>query len=215
MHKLKSDYITLSSNNRLYGVKKPIIGLTGGIGSGKTTVSKILQTKDIPLVDADALVKTIYQEQDTIKFIETSYPKVVANNEIDFLKLRELFFNSTSVKEHISNHIYLKLPKAFLNTIKTLDFSQFDFLIYDVPLLFEKNLESKLDLTCLVYCPRETQQERVILRDKISKELANQILDQQMNIEEKRLKSDLIINNINDLDYLNEQVEIFLEHLLE
>ena len=214
MHKLKSDYITLTPNNRLYGLKKPIIGLTGGIASGKSTAAVYLKNKRIPLLDADALVKEVYKEKETIKFIYNNYPSAVTNNSINFKKLREIVFNSSEDKRKITHFIYQKLPNTFMYEYNKLDFSEYDFCLYDVPLLFENQMENLFDMTTLVYSPRDTQEKRLIKRDLISKELATKILDQQMPIEDKRQKSNFIISNLGDLQDLNNEIELFLDQIV-
>ena len=151
MHKLNKDFISKTPKNRLYGCHLPLIGLTGGIATGKSTVAKILKEKGIPLIDADQLVKKIYKNPKTIKFISSICPEVVLDNEyIDFPKLREIFFEHHHLKEKIENYIYSELPNAFLEEYSKLDLSHFHFIIYDIPLLFEKNLHSFFDLNILL-----------------------------------------------------------------
>jgi len=212
MKSLKPKYIKLTPAERLYQLDKPLVALTGGIATGKSTVTKLLQERGLKIIDADQLVKSIYQFDETKKFIATHYPQVFAHNEIQFPKLRELFFRSTDVKKNIENFIYDRLPEAFQQATSSI--SNQDFYLYDVPLLFEKGLNTKVDLSLVVYAPEEVQLARLIDRDGSKKEIGKKILEQQMNIEEKKNKADYIIDNSKSLTELAAEVDNLLLHIL-
>ena len=210
--KLKKEYHKLKSEDRLYQTKIPVIGLTGGIATGKSTVATILKSEGFSVIDADQLVKDIYKMKSTRDFIETKYPDVIVSNEIDFGRLREKFFTDKTVKLEIETLIYAKLPEAWATEV--VKHKDSTLLIYDVPLLFEKALEKYFDVTVLVYAPQELQRERLIERDEISEELAEGILNHQMNIEDKKLKADFIIENDGDIEKLGAEVEDFLLQII-
>lgn len=197
---LNKKWITKNQNTRLYQIPVPIVGLTGGIASGKSTVAELFRQHNISVIDADQLVKNIYKKNETVEFIKSNFPSVMENNKIIFSKLRELAFNNPAIKTKLEAFIYSHLPEEFIQVFKTLPPSP--FIVYDVPLLFEKNLDQLIDVSICVFTPRSIQIERLINRDHITKDLAEKILDQQMNIEEKKAKADIIIENIknkNDL----------------
>lgn len=204
---IKPNLIKLNASQRLYHLEKPIIGLTGGIASGKSTVAQILKDKGYKIIDADQLVKKIYSKEETKDFIKSIASDCVDSDQINFSKLREQFFSDHLLKEKIERFIYQKLPDFFLKEVDPSD----SFIIYDVPLLFEKNLNSLIDFSILVYCPKNLQLERLKNRDRISNDLANKILDNQMDIEIKKNKSDFIIDNSEDLLKLPEEVEKVLQ----
>jgi dephospho-CoA kinase len=210
--KLKKEHLKLKTEERLYQTKVPVIGLTGGIATGKSTVSDILRSEGFSVIDADLLVKDIYKMKSTIDFIKQKYPEVINDEKIDFSKLREKFFTDKAVKFEIETLIYSKLPEAWATeVVKHKDSA---VLFYDVPLLFEKSLENLFDITVLVYAPREVQKVRLIERDEISDELAEGILNHQMNIEEKKKKADFIIDNDGDIEKLGSEVENLLTRIL-
>ncbi len=204
---IKPNLIKLNASQRLYHLEKPIIGLTGGIASGKSTVAQILKDKGYKIIDADQLVKKIYSKEETKDFIKSIASDCVDSDQINFSKLREQFFSDHLLKEKIERFIYQKLPDFFLKEVDPSD----SFIIYDVPLLFEKNLNSLIDFSILVYCPKNLQLERLKNRDRISNDLAKKILDNQMDIEIKKNKSDFIIDNSEDLLKLPEEVEKVLQ----
>ena len=211
--KLKEIFITKTSKERLYNISCPVIGLTGGIATGKSTVSNLFIENKIPVICADKLVKNIYKEKETILFIKELFPETICDENIDFKKLRTTAFSSKENKETIESFIYSKLPSAF-----NLEFSKLntpDLLIYDVPLLFEKKMQNLFDLTVCVYAKREIQIERIIKRDQSSFELAEKILANQMPIDKKKELSDFCIKNNKGLDKLELEFEALISLILE
>ena len=103
----------ISSKDRLYNIDIPIVGLTGGIATGKSTCSKILQEKGAPVICADTLVKNIYKEEKTIEFIQKEAPDTVKDHQVNFKLLREKFFNNDDLKIKTENFIYSKLQSEF------------------------------------------------------------------------------------------------------
>lgn len=191
--KLKANYITKNTQSRLYQLPVPVIGLTGGIATGKSTVAKLFSAINFPVIDADSLVKKVYQKKVVIDFIHTNYPSAIINQTIDFKILRSLAFSSESEIKKIETEIYRHLPGEFLKAFSSL-YSP-NFVIYDVPLLFEKGLDKLVDQKLVVYSPIEKQIERLIKRDQVPTETANKILAHQMPIEQKKQLADFIIDN--------------------
>lgn len=214
--KLKQKYIKLKEDLRLHKLDIPVIGLTGGIATGKSAVSKFLKEQNFCVIDADFLIKEIYKQSETINFIEKLSPTATINGKINFKVLREIFFKDKSTQEKIETYLYPQLRKFFLIELeKFKETHSVHLVIYDVPLLFEKKLESLVDLTVLVYCPKETQLERLISRDKITPEMAQNILSHQIDIEDKKRKCDFVIDNTKDLKNLKKETfkvfKLFLE----
>lgn len=212
--KLKDKWITKTPVTRLYNLEKPIIGLTGGIATGKSTVTHILKNLGFEILDADLLVKEIYATKEAKNFIAMNFPQSIHENKINFPKLREIFFASPQNKNLIESFIYSKLPEMFKKHSANI---KQNFIIYDVPLLFEKKLNLLCDLSICVYVPSDIQINRLIKRDKISHDLAIEILKQQMPIEEKKEKSDFIITNVTEDDFslLTNQLEDLILNLFE
>lgn len=212
MKQLKEAVKKLETKDRLYQLNVPIIGLTGGIATGKSTVSKMLINEDIPLIDADQLVKDVYAEEIAQEYIRKNHPEAWKGNAIHFPTLREKFFNDRKAKEEIEKFIYARLPDAFGKALKKL--GNPSFIVYDVPLLFEKQLQTKVDLTVLVYAPRKIQAARIMNRDGHLQEMAETILSHQLDIEDKRSKADLVVDNSRGIDELAVEVKSFLRQVL-
>ncbi|MFA6236565.1 MAG: dephospho-CoA kinase [Bacteriovorax sp.] len=208
MKNLKAKWITKTPSTRLYNIPVPIIGLTGGIGSGKSTVAELLTKNNIPVIDADKLVKNIYKLSETKTFIQKQFPQTIVDGEIVFKKLREIVFNNEAKKMDLEVYIYARLPEEFRKAYAVLNNPA--FIVYDVPLLFEKKLNQLVDVSVCVYAPKEKQIERLILRDQIERPLAESILANQISIEDKKNMADLIINNTDGLSMLEAEFQKFL-----
>lgn len=213
MKRLKSQFTKLQTAERLYHYDKPIVALTGGIASGKSTVTKLLEQRGFCIIDADQLVKSIYQLAETRNYIHAHFPEVWEDGEINFTKLRSLFFQNQKVKESIEAFIYQRLPQAFQTAARNV--TDQDFYLYDVPLLFERQLQNQVDLSIVVYAPEEVQLARLMDRDKMKEEAAVRILRSQMNIEEKKEKADIVINNSGTLVELTAEVDQLLLQILD
>lgn len=213
MKSLKNNWIKKTSATRLYETPVPIIGLTGGIATGKSTVANLFKDAGVPVIDADKLVKSIYAKQSSYEFVSKNFPAAIIANNIHFKTLRELAFKTTENQLILENFIYAQMPNAFKEAY--LLQGTHEFIIYDVPLLFEKKLNEKIDISVCVYAPQEIQIERLVKRDSISNELAVTILSKQMNIEEKKLKSDLFIENIGDMESLKKNFDKLMNILVE
>lgn len=97
--KLNPKIIKLTTENRLYHLNIPIIAITGGIATGKSTVSKLISAMGFKVIDADSLVKKIYSDDETISFIKTIAPECIDGEfKIIFPKLREYFFQTQILK---------------------------------------------------------------------------------------------------------------------
>ena len=212
MKELKKEFIKLTPTERLYHYDRPVIALTGGIATGKSTVTKLLEGRDLKIIDADQLVKSIYAGDEAKNFIRTNFPTAWVNGNIDFKKLRELFFQDKKVQETVEGFIYQRLPEAFRKAAEKITDQR--FYIYDVPLLFERNLQESVDFTIVVYAPRAVQLERLIQRDQMTPESAKSILDKQMDIEEKKSKADVVIDNSGTIEELGPEVDRLLRDIL-
>lgn len=210
--RLNPKYIKLTPETRLHKLDIPVIGLTGGIATGKSTVAEFLMQKGVPVINADHLVKNIYRLNESISFIEENCPEAVKQGEIDFKLLRERFFQSEELKTAVEGFIYPRLASAFYEALKKL--GKVEVVVYDVPLLYERNLARYMDLTVVVYAPRKIQKARLMVRDNQLEEMAEKILDQQMDIDDKKLKADFVIHNGGTITELVQETEQFMRMVL-
>ncbi len=209
IYKLSRKIKILSPKERLYQLPCPVIGLTGGIATGKSTVSKILLNKNLPLICADVLVKDIYKKEEVKHFIKNNWPSSWENNSINFKTLRSIAFSSIASRTKIEEIIYSFIKDQFFLEFKKLKDPK--VLIYDIPLMFEKELSSFFDYKVLVYASEEVQRERLEKRDQLSQEEASLALSNQIDIQQKKKKSDFIILNDHDLSSLENETNHFIK----
>lgn len=190
-----------------------IIGLTGGIASGKSTVSKIFRELGAEIIDADIKAKEISEREDVIKEIGNIFGKEVINSEgkIDRLKIKEIVFNNKEKLKKLNDLIHPKVMEEFKkikeNTGKN------DIIIFDVPLLFESGMDKMCDKIILVFTDKKIQIKRMLERDGITEELAEKIIDSQMSLEEKLNKSQIHLENNGTLEDLREKSETIYREL--
>jgi dephospho-CoA kinase len=208
---LRDELRRRSAADRLYRLDRPILGLTGGIATGKSSVTRLLEARGLAVIDADKLVKEIYAGDEAREFVRTKFP-AAWDDGVDFRKLREVVFTDAAAKARVEGFIYQRLPAVFEAGARRVTGQ--DFLVYDVPLLFERKLEPLLDATALVYAPRKLQRARLQRRDAIDGSAADRILAAQLDIEEKRRRADFVIDNSGTEAELAANVETFLARVL-
>ena len=184
-----------------------IIGLTGGIGSGKSAAASILKRLGLKIIDLDQITHDLMMPSELgyIRIKKEFGEKYIdTKGAIDRKLLREEIFSSLDLKKRIESILH---PIIFEECSKQLNKLKHEkYIVLVIPLLFEtKNYISLIDESLLIDCDLETQIERVIKRDSVSKALANRIIKNQMNRQEKQLLADKVIlnnGNINHLNYL-------------
>jgi dephospho-CoA kinase len=201
----------LSKKNRLYQFDVPVIGITGGISSGKSTFCHFLLDHECFVVSADQLVKNIYQKKSSLDFIINEFPSCIHDGTIQFKKLRELVFSNKAIKQKIEQFIYPQMEEAFREELKKKSKDQVIF--YDVPLLYERNLQSLVDISVVVWINQKEQMKRLMERDKINPILASKILKNQLPLSKKREQADYVVDNSGSLEDLEAEFLAFISWL--
>ena len=192
-----------------------IIGLTGGIGSGKSAAAKILKELGLKVIDLDQITHELMRpgELGYIEIKKEFGEKYIdTKGAIDRKLLREEIFSSFDLKKRIESILH---PIIFEECNKQLNLLKHEkYIVLVIPLLFEtKNYISLIDESLLIDCDLETQIERVIKRDNVSKALANRIIKNQMNREEKQLLADKVILNDGNINHLKTQLDSYYKKL--
>ena len=190
-----------------------IIGITGGIASGKSTVTEFLRQKGFQVVDADVVVHQLQKPDGRLYqvLVEHFGEKIlIENGELNRPLLASLIFSNPEEQEW-SKRTQGEIIREELAALRN-QFAQTEALFFmDIPLLFEQNYASWFDETWLVYVNRDCQLERLMKRDQISKEAAESRLNSQWPLERKiSLASHSLDNNGNQ-----EQLIAQVVHLLE
>lgn len=179
-------------------INKPwVIGLTGGIGSGKTTVAREFAKLGVPIFYSDEYAKTAYFDpQIKARIIELlGVDAYLSETEINKSFLRNAIFANAAIKTEIESLIHPYVRKGFEKFLEKNRDAK--YVINETALLFEKKLETKFTKIVLVSADKSEREQRVIKRDKISKDNFEKIVNSQIPENEKILMADFVI--INDL----------------
>lgn len=175
-----------------------VIGLTGGIASGKSTVATMMAELGAVVIDADQIAREVVAPgQPTLKQIrETFGPKVILpNGELDRQKLGAIIFNDKESRMKLNQLIHPAIRKR-MNELKNKALEEGEsFIVMDIPLLFESNLEGTVDKILVVYVPLEIQMDRLIHRDQMAREEALARIQSQLSLEEKKEKGHAYLDN--------------------
>ena len=190
-----------------------IIGITGGIASGKSTVTNFLRQKGFQVVDADAVVHQLQRPGGRLYQILVQHfgqEVVLENGELNRPLLASLIFSDPEEREW-SKRVQGEVICEELATLRD-QLTQTEAIFFmDIPLLFEQNYVAWFDEIWLVYVDRDIQVERLMKRDQLSKESAEARLATQWSLEEKKRLASHIIDNSGNQEYLLEQVVSLLE----
>ena len=182
-----------------------VLGLTGSIAMGKTTVSNMFRDLGTPVWCADNEVNRLYKKNGAAtNEIEIQFPSVIIETGVDKNKLRDLIHEDNSVLKKIERivHPLLDISKCdFIKKNKTLP-----LIIFDIPLLFEKKQEKNFDAVLVVTASETTQKKRVLSRKNITEKDFQLIKRNQMNEKEKLKRADFLINTDKSLTETKQDV---------
>jgi dephospho-CoA kinase len=188
-----------------------LLGVTGGIASGKTVVAKMLEGLGAPLIDFDVLARQVVEPgKPAFTQIVDYFGKEVLQGDgtLDRKKLSGIVFQDTVKRSQLEGFTHPPIYEAFLKGVKAITEKDPEAIIQAVvPLLIEKNLQSIFDKVLVVYVPEEQQIERLVERDGISRKEAAHILKAQLPINEKLAYADFVVNNQDSMEETRKQVE--------
>ncbi|HSQ13128.1 MAG TPA: dephospho-CoA kinase [Candidatus Deferrimicrobium sp.] len=190
-----------------------LVGLTGGIASGKSTVAKILTKLGAAIVDADVLSREVVAPgHEGWKEIVGNFGSEVLQTDqtLDRQKLRTLIFNNPDARKQLEAIIHPRVRALAERRIREHGEAGYAVVVYEVPLLFEGNLQEWLRPVILVACDVEIQRQRLRQRDGLDAAAAQKHIDAQMSLEEKRKLADYVIENDGSLADLESQVRAVL-----
>ena len=193
-----------------------LIGLTGGIASGKSTVAKILKRLGAAVVDADALAREVVEPgRDAWKDIVQAFGAEVLQPDrtLDRQKLRAIIFNNPSARKQLETIIHPRVRALAEERIQQHAAAGYEIVVYEVPLLFEGNLHEWLRPVVLVACDLDVQKRRLQERDGLSDETSQKHIDAQMSLAEKRRLADYVIENDGSFEDLEREVQTVLNKI--
>ena len=193
-----------------------LVGLTGGIASGKSTVAEILERQGAAIINADVLAREVVEpgHQAWTEIVNTFGTAVLQpDRTLDRQKLRAIIFDDADARKKLESIIHPQVRALAEQRIREHAAAGYAVIVYEVPLLFEGNLQEWLRPVILVACDVDTQRNRLQSRDNLSAAQAQKHIDAQMSLEEKRRLADYVIENNGSLEDLERQVQAVLEKI--
>lgn len=185
-----------------------LFGLTGGIATGKSTVTQLLKDLGFSVIDADALAREVVEPgRPALAEIEARFPGVVEGGALNRAKLGALVFNDPAARAALNAITHPRIRQLALEKTTALAATGATHAIYDAALLLENRLHEGMDGVILVVAPEETQVARVMARDGLSEAAARARIAAQMPTEEKRKYATWVIDNGGTREDTRRQVE--------
>jgi dephospho-CoA kinase len=196
-----------------------LLGVTGGIATGKTVVAGMLGAMGAKTIDFDILAREVVEPKkpawkDIVEYF--SEQVLMEDKTLDRKKLSDIVFNDKKKRKKLESFIHPVIGEEFAKRVKKISEKDPEAIIQAVvPLLIEENMRSLFHKLLVVHVPEEIQIHRLVSRDKISEEQAEKIISSQLPIDKKVKLADFVIHNDRTLDKTRAQVEALWEELKE
>lgn len=189
------------------------VGLTGGIGAGKSAVASILADLGAYVVDTDALAREVVAPRsDGLMEIARFWPQVVRNGLLDRAALADIVFADPYARQRLNAMLHPHIRRRAMEREARADPGQ--LVVHVVPLLFESGYDGLMDKSVVVVAPLEQRIERVVKRDRIDEARVRARIATQMSPGEAQQRADFVIENDGNLDHLRAQAKAVYESLL-
>lgn len=188
-----------------------IVALTGGIGSGKSTVEELFQSHGVPIIDTDIIARELLSNDNVVKLETIKYfgsEITLQNGEIDRPKLRKRIFNEESSRQALQKILHPRIHQQTLHQLNEIKSSGAAYCIIVVPLLAESNHSYPQQRVLLIDSPESLQIERASKRDQSTPELIAKIIASQADRKQRQTIADDIILNDGDIKSLRNKVDI-------
>lgn len=188
-----------------------ILGITGGIASGKTTVTSYLKSKNIFVIDSDQIVHDLYEFDKSMREEIENLLHIDLNMQDYKKEIARIIFNNDSLRLNLNQIIH---PRVYQMIERLIALNSHERLIVlDIPLLFETRMQNLCDWISVVYVSKQIQIRRLMLRNQMKKHDARLRIDSQMPLDEKRKLAHYVLDNQKDLKHLYDQVDHMLERI--
>lgn len=192
------------------------VGLTGGIGSGKSTVARMFKERSIPVIDADVVAREVLNlYPELLEEIKNEFGSEFFDEDGKLLrrKLGDYVFTSELKRKRLEEIIMPYIKKDIFKHMKLYEDLKENICILDAPILIETGINNDMDINVLVWVDKDTQIKRVMDRDKMSLDQVMNRINAQMPLDEKKKHVDIVIDTSVDIDYTETQVKKLLTSL--
>ena len=194
-----------------------ILGVTGSIGCGKSSVSNILKDNNIDIIDADIISRTIFEDEKLLSLVFEHFGDSIKNidGSLNRKALGNIVFNDDNKLIELNNLTHPKIKEKILNEVEKYRLSNKDIVVIDAPLLIEGGYLEIVDKVLVITCNEDIQIDRIQKRDNCSKEEALSRIGSQISQEEKVKYADYVLDNSNTLEDLKQKTNEFLLYIKE
>jgi dephospho-CoA kinase len=184
------------------------VGVTGGIGSGKTLICNVFEKFDVPVFNADSVAKSIINNDNDVvsRFKELFGTDIYTDNQINSKKLADLIFNNKEIIQQVNSIVHPKVREYFTKWCE--QYQTKPYVIQEAAILFESNAYKQLDFTINVHASKETRLKRVMLRDNVSEEKVIERMKNQLSDEQRLKLADFTIENDNNTMVLPQIIKV-------
>ncbi|MEC2071708.1 dephospho-CoA kinase [Alkalihalophilus marmarensis] len=192
-----------------------LIGLTGGIASGKSTVSNWLSEHGYPIIDADKIARDVVEPgMGAYEGIVGQFGREILfeDGTINRKKLGSIIFKDVKKRSELNQIVHPAVRREMLAQKDRYEAEGHETIIFDIPLLFESNLFHLVDRVMLVYVDKQTQLNRLLERDQAGSEDAKARIASQLPLEDKKSRADYIIDNSGSLEETFQQLKNVIQH---
>ena len=194
-----------------------ILGLTGSIGCGKSSVSNILQDNNIDIIDADLISRNILNDKNLLTLVFEHFGDSVKNvdGSLNRKALGNIVFNDDNKLIELNSLTHPRIKENIIDEIEVLKLRNKEVIVIDAPLLIEGGYLEMVDKLLVITCNNEIQISRILKRDNCTREEALGRINSQISQEEKVKYADYIIDNSGSIESLGQKVNEFLMYIKE
>lgn len=191
-----------------------ILGLTGGIATGKSLVSDYFRSRGYPVIDADQVSRQVVEVGSAgLNQVADHFGShiLLETGELDRKKLGRLIFSDSEKRKELNAILHPIIRAEIFNRLDRLKQEGHDLIVLDLPLLFESGYEDHVDQVMVIHIDEALQMERLMKRDELSREEALQRIQAQMPLEEKMKRAHILIDNSRSKDETYRQLKTWLD----
>ena len=189
-----------------------VIGLTGSIGMGKSAAAAHFRARGVPVCDADAEVHRLY-EGDAVPAIAAAFPSAVRDGKVDRALLAQEVAGSLERLKQLESIVHPMVVKAELDFLRAQEKQGAKLAVLEIPLLFETDAHTRVDVSVVVSAPEEVQRARVLARPGMSHAKLEALLKRQLSDAEKRARAEYVVDSGQSLADMRVQIDKILDSL--
>jgi len=189
-----------------------VVGLTGSIGMGKSAAAAHFRARGVPVCDADAEVHRLY-DGEAVPAIAAAFPSAVRGGKVDRTALAEVVAGSAAKLKQLESIVHPMVVKAEIDFLREAEKRGAKLAVLEIPLLFETDAHSRVDVTIVVSAPEDVQRARVLARPGMTKEKLEALLKRQLSDKEKRGRADFVVDTGTSLADMGRQIDKILDSL--